>query len=96
MEFNEKLIDDLAGKLLIGLSREENKNVLDEFNIIKENMDLINKIPNIKDVKPATHPYDLYVATLRSDEVGKQEEFKDIIKNCDDYEGREIKVPKTV
>lgn len=36
MNFTSDLVDDLATKLLIGLSREENQMVVDEFNIIDE------------------------------------------------------------
>ena len=57
-KFTEELVDDLADRLLIGLSREENKMVLDEFEAIDENIDLINKIDGISDVKPMTHCLD--------------------------------------
>ena len=96
MKFNEELIDNLAGKLMIGLSREENKTVLDEFEVINKNMELINQIPNIKDVEPLTHPYDLYVGTLREDEPSMSVPFREALQNCDDLDGREVKVPKTV
>ena len=96
MKFDEKLIDDLAGKLMIGLSREENKTVLEEFDVINQNMELINQIPNIKAVEPLTHPFDSYTATLREDEPRESVPFKEALKNCDELDGREIKVPKTV
>ena len=47
-KFTKELVDDLANKLLIGLTDEENELVLSEFDIIDKNMELINKIPNIK------------------------------------------------
>ena len=96
MEFNEQLVDKLASKLLIGLTPEENKMVLDEFKLIEKNMDLINNIKDIKSQEPITHPYDLFTATFREDEAKESESFKDVISNCDDYDGREIRVPKTV
>ena len=96
MDFNEELIDNLASKLMIGLTREENKMLLDEFSVIESDMELINKIPNIKNVEPLTHPFDLYTATLREDKVEESVSFKESLKNCDELDGREIKVPKTV
>ena len=42
------MVDDYADKLLIGLTKEENKMVLDEFEIIDANIDLINQIPDIE------------------------------------------------
>ena len=41
--FTTEMVDDYANKLLIGLTREENKMVLDEFEIIDKNIDIINK-----------------------------------------------------
>lgn len=96
MEFNEELIDDLAGKLMIGLSRQENAMVLKEFQFIKENMELINKFADIENVEIMSHPYDLYLSLLREDKPNESISFKDALRNCDDIEGREIKVPKTV
>ena len=66
-KFTEEMVDDYADKLLIGLTREENKMVLDEFEIIDETIDLINEIPNIKEVEPMTHTLDNFVYELRED-----------------------------
>ena len=49
-KFNEELVDNLADRLLIGLSREENKLVLEEFDAIDESIDLINKIEGIENI----------------------------------------------
>ena len=43
--------DKYADKLLIGLSEEENKQVLDEFDEIDRQIDLINEIDNIDDIE---------------------------------------------
>ena len=48
-KFTKELVDDLADKLLIGLSDEENAMVLNEFDAIDANIDLINEIDGIKD-----------------------------------------------
>ena len=95
-KFNKELVDDLANKLLIGLSEEENKMVLSEFEIIEFQMNLINEIPNIQNIEPMTHPFDLYEVTLREDINEESIIIEDILRNSDDIEGREIKVPKVV
>ena len=51
MNFTKEEIIDYADKLLIGLTEEEVKMVLDEFEIIDKNIDLINKISNIDEGK---------------------------------------------
>ena len=96
MQFTKEMVDDYAAKLLIGLSDAENKKVLDEFDIIKANMDKINEIPNIKDVIPMTHALDEYIISLREDEDDTSEAIEDILRNSDITQDREIEVPKVV
>ena len=52
IHFTKEMVDSYADKLLIGLTEEENKMVLDEFAEIDRNINIINAIPNIKDVEP--------------------------------------------
>ena len=95
--FTKEMIDDYADKLLIGLTEEERTNIQEEVDEIEKNMDLINEIPNIKDIEPLSYPYDSYIEELRSDEdVLEEIPIEDLLKNCDQYEGREVEVPKVV
>ena len=47
-KFTKEMVDDYADKLLIGLTPEENKMVLDEFDIIDEQINIL--IPGDKEV----------------------------------------------
>ena len=95
--FTKEMIDDYADKLLIGLTEEERTNIQEEFDEIEKNMDLINKIPNIKDTEPLSYPFEMVLDDLRSDdEVGEGIPIEELLKNCDQYEGREVEVPKVV
>ncbi len=96
MNFTSELVDDLAAKLLIGLSEEENKMVLDEFAIIDENLKKVDAFPNIKEVEPMTHALDDFVFVLREDEAKPSIPIEDALRNCEKIEGREIEVPKVV
>ena len=60
-KFTKKMVDDYADKLLIGLTEEENKMVLEEFDIIDAQIDIINSIPDISEVTPMTHCLDDFV-----------------------------------
>lgn len=93
----EEMIDNYADKLLIGLTAEERKMIQEEFDSIEKNMDLINKIPNIKDIKPLSYPFEMYIDDLRDDDIASEEIDIDVLlRNCDRREGREIEVPKVV
>lgn len=95
-KFTKELVDDLADKLLIGLSPEENAMVLNEFDAIDANIDLINAIDGIKDVEPMTHCLDDFVYELRDDVATESVPIEDLLRNSDDTEDREIVVPKVV
>ncbi|MDE5889274.1 MAG: hypothetical protein K2H20_04570, partial [Bacilli bacterium] len=68
-KFTKEMVDDYADKLLIGLTDDENKMVLDEFDIIDKNLDLVTQIPNIGEVEPMTHCLDDFEYELREDVV---------------------------
>lgn len=95
-KFTKELVDNLADKLLIGLSDEENEMVLSEFDSIDKNIDLINEIDGIDKVEPMTHCLDDFEYVLRDDIVEESASIEDILSNSDDVEGREIVVPKVV
>ena len=66
-KFTKEMVDDYADKLLIGLTEEENKMVLDEFNIIDKDIAKVMEIDNIESVEPMTHTLDDFVYELRED-----------------------------
>jgi aspartyl/glutamyl-tRNA(Asn/Gln) amidotransferase C subunit len=95
-KFTKEMVDDYAEKLLIGLTEEENKMVLSEFEIIDKNIDLINNIPDIEKVEPMTHCLDDFECSFREDEVEESIPIEDALFNCDDRTDREVVVPKVV
>lgn len=95
-KFTKEMVNDYADKLLIGLTEEENKQVLDEFEIIDESIDLINKIPNIENIEPMTHCLDDFIYELREDISEDSINIEELLQNCDDKTDREVSVPKVV
>lgn len=96
MNFTKELIDDLANKLLIGLSEEENKMVLDEFEEIERNMNLINEIADICEIEPLTHPFPLDSVVLREDDEVSELSQEEVLQNAEDKNLTSIIVPKVV
>ena len=94
--FTKELVNEYADKLLIGLTEEENKMVLDEFAGIDKNIDLINAIPNIEEVEPMTHCLDDFSYELREDVVEDSVSIEELLQNCDEYNGSEVEVPRMV
>lgn len=96
MKFTSELVDELANKLLIGLSKEENDLVLREFELIDKSMQVIANMKNIENVEPMTHALDDTEIILREDTAEESVPIEDLLANCDNTEGREIVVPKVV
>ncbi len=95
-KFTKEMVDDYADKLLIGLTDEENQMVLDEFEIIDSNIDIINEIPNIENVEPMTHALDNFEYELREDEPEESISIEELLANCDRTAGDEVEVPRMV
>ena len=95
-KFTKEMVIDYADKLLIGLTEEEVKMVLDEFEVIDKNISLVNEIPEIEKVEPMTHCLDDFIYELREDVVEESTPIDDMLANCDSYLNREVKVPKVV
>lgn len=96
IKFTEEMVDDLANKLYIGLSKEENKMVLDEFNEIDAGISRLMEIDGLDSVEPMTHCLDDFIFELREDIADDSVDIDDLLSNCDDFIDTEIKVPKVV
>ena len=94
--FTPEKVEKLADLLLIGLTEEEKNMVFEEFEIIDNNINKINEIPNIKEVKPMTQALDDFVFELREDVAEDSISIEDALSNCDQVDGREVEVPKVV
>ena len=96
-KFTKEMVDSYADKLLIGLTDEENKMVLDEFDVIDKDIDIINTIDDIENVKPMTHALDdMEIKKLREDKDEESPDIDELLSNAKHKIGREIEVLKVV
>lgn len=95
MEITKDRLKDYAGKLMFDMKEEEYETLKDEFSIFLKQMELIEKIDNIKDIEPMTFPFPIN-AELREDINEESLIIDDVLKNAKEVVGREIKVPKVV
>ena len=94
-KFNEELMHDYADKLLIGLTNEEAKTLVNEFDVIEKRMDLINDIDGISEIEPLHYPF-LIEPNIRGGKEIKNDLTEELLKNCDKVSDTEIEVPKVV
>lgn len=89
-------LKNYANKLMFDMNDEEYETLLNEFDVILKQMDLIGEINNISNVEPMTFPYELNDVELRDDSVSRNIEIEDALRNSGSVKGREVKVPKVV
>ncbi len=94
--FTPEKVEKLADLLMIGLTNEEKEMVYEEFESIDANINKINEIDNIKDIKPMTHALDDFEVTLRDDVIEESIPIEDLLDNCDDSDDGCVSVPKVV
>lgn len=96
MDFTKELVNNLANSLLFNLTDKEAKEVLEEFSSIKESMDLINNIDGLKDYEPLANFNDEEIFLLREDDETDNLSTNDVLANCENIYGSEVKLPKVV
>ena len=86
----------LASKLMFTMDEKEYDTLLDEFDVILKQMDLIGKIDNIEQVEPLIYPFPLDSVKMREDEVVDELPIEDILKNSGSNLYNQVKLPKVV
>ncbi|MBE6155718.1 MAG: hypothetical protein E7164_03070 [Firmicutes bacterium] len=94
--FTKEMINDYAEKLLIGLSDEECDTLLEEFDVIRERMEIISNIPGIENIEMQHFPCEFSLTSLRKDEAQNSLPIEDVLANCDQSIERVVEVPKVV
>ena len=86
----------LANKLMFTMKDSEYDTLLDEFDTIIKQMDLIGNIDGIDNVEPMVYPIELSDIVLREDEVKEELEIDEILVNSGSKLYNQVKLPKVV
>lgn len=89
-------LKDYAARLMFDMKEEEYETLLKEFDVILKQMDLIDNIEGISEIEPMTFPYNIEHSILREDEIKDTLEITDLLKNTDNHDKNQVKVPKVV
>lgn len=92
----KELLKKYASNLMFNMSDEEYNTLLDEFEIILNQMDLIDKIDGIDMVEPMTFPFLTYDKELREDIIEDSLSTEEVLKNASYKTNNQVQVPKVV
>ena len=93
---NKETLVMLANKLMFTMEDCEYDTLLEEFDIMIKQMDLIGEIKGIENVEPMVYPFTLEDRCLREDTVVDELEIDDILSNSGSNLYNQVKVPKVV
>ncbi len=86
----------LANKLMFTMEDSEYNTLLEEFDTIQKQMDLIGRIEGIENVEPMSYPFSLDDVCLREDTVVDELEIDEILQNSGSNLYNQVKLPKVV
>lgn len=89
-------LKEYAQKLMFDMDEKEYETLQKEFDVIIRRMDVIDKIPNLHEVKPMSFPFLLDDRSLRNDEVGDYLTVGEVLSNTKHQVNDQVKVPKVV
>ena len=89
-------LKEFAEKLMFRLEEEQYDTLLKEFNIILEQMKLIEDIKEIEIIEPMTFPFELDNVMPREDKKIETIDTELALSNTKEKIGTEVKVPKVV
>lgn len=92
----KEVLVDASNRLLFSMSDEEYETLLEEFDIISKQMELMGEIKGVDDVIPMTFPYDVKTSFLREDTPKDVLRKEDVLKNAANVKDGQIKLPKVV
>lgn len=93
---NKETLVMLANKLMFTMEDSEYDTLLEEFEIMIKQMDLIGKINGIENVEPMCYPFPLDDLVLREDNVLDELEIDEILSNSGSNLYNQVKLPKVV
>ena len=94
--FTKELMTKYANDLLFDLTEDEINLLLEEFDVIQENMEIISGLDQISEIEPLSFPYDITISNLRDDDECHNISTEDALKNCQDKIEDVAIVPKVV
>lgn len=95
-EYNKDVLKDAANRLLFDMTEEEYDTLLSEFDIVTKQMTLIGEDSSVDEYEPMVFPFECTTSFLREDEPTTPLTKEETIKNANNKQDGQIKLPKVV
>ena len=95
-EYNIAVLKDAANRLLFDMSESEYETLLEEFDIVTKQMNIIGSNKSIEDYEPMSFPFECTTSYLREDVPQEPLSREEALRNSKRKIGGQIKLPKVV
>ncbi len=85
-----------ARKLMFEMREESYDNLVEEFDVIKKQITMMENIDGIEEIEPMKFPFITYEAKLREDIEKESLTIDEVLSNSDSSYLDQVKVPKVV
>ena len=93
---NKETLKTAANKLMFDMSEEQYNHLLNEFDVIVSQMNLIGKIEGVDNATPMTFPFDVTSTKLREDIATTPLDRDIALRNAKDVVDGQIRLPRVV
>lgn len=95
-KIDKAVLKDAANRLMFDMNEEDYDTLLEEFDIISKQLEMMGQVKGVDCETPMTFPFDVSVSFLRDDEPIKPLKNEDVLKNAHSTKDGQIKLPKVI
>ena len=93
---NKDVLKDAANRLYFDMTDDQYETLLEEFDAIQSEFELMGQIVGVDEATPMTFPFDVSIDYLRDDVPEEPLKAEDVLKNAGNVKDGQIKLPKVV
>ena len=93
---NKDVLKDAANRLYFDMTDDQYETLLEEFDTIQSEFELMGQISGVDEATPMAFPFDVSIDYLRDDVPEEPLKAEDVLKNAGNVKDGQIKLPKVV
>ena len=93
---NKQILKDAAKKMMFDMEEEQYDTLLKEFDLVLEQISILESVPNIDEVEPMVFPYEITTTYLREDVIEEPLTREEALRNTKEVINGQIALPRVI
>ena len=93
---NKQILKDAAKKMMFDMEEEQYDTLLKEFDLVLEQISILESVPNIDEVEPMVFPYEITTTYLREDVIEEPLTREEALRNTKKVINGQIALPRVI